>query len=204
MSSRASCREELDYITDYGKEHWVGMSVLTPVAIAEAGKDADFETQLDKLLNLAGDLIDRGVLPGGSRRGGAGFRRLARRQTATPRSAQRRSTCAWLPAGQWRSVLVPRIGTLTAAHGGVATEAGQAKCAPGVSAAAPGRACVATGDQVPRRPTCPCPLVLCGCHTARRFRQCSCPERAGAPPAGVLVEHSPQWFRLRRVEPPVE
>lgn len=64
MSSQPSYRVELDYITDYGKDDWVGMSVLTPVAVAEAGEGADFEMQLDKLLNLAGDLIDRGVVPG--------------------------------------------------------------------------------------------------------------------------------------------
>lgn len=64
MSSQASYREELDYIADYGREDWVGMSALTPVAVADAGKGANFETQLDTLLNLVGDLIDRGVLPG--------------------------------------------------------------------------------------------------------------------------------------------
>lgn len=64
MGSQPGYWEELDYLTDYGTDDWVGMSALTPVAIAEAGQGANFGKQLDELLNLAGDLIDRGVVPG--------------------------------------------------------------------------------------------------------------------------------------------
>lgn len=64
IDNQPSYDQELDYLTEYGSQDWVGMSVLAPVAVAEAGRGATFDAQIEKLLLLVEELIERGIVPG--------------------------------------------------------------------------------------------------------------------------------------------
>ena len=53
-----------DYLLDYAREDWVGLSPVNAVAGAVAGKGATFEELTSAMVAVIGDLIDRGAVPG--------------------------------------------------------------------------------------------------------------------------------------------
>ncbi|NBH10966.1 hypothetical protein [Amycolatopsis sp. SID8362] len=63
-TSNSSYQDDLDYLLDYAREDWVGLSPVTAVAGAVAGKGATFEELTSATLAVIGDLIDRGAVPG--------------------------------------------------------------------------------------------------------------------------------------------
>ncbi|MEV4144325.1 hypothetical protein AB0J40_11685 [Amycolatopsis sp. NPDC049691] len=60
----SSYQEDLDYLLDYAREDWVGLSPVGAVAGALAGKGATFDQLTSALLAVIGDLSDRGAVPG--------------------------------------------------------------------------------------------------------------------------------------------
>jgi hypothetical protein len=56
--------DDVEYLVEYAGEDWVGMSPVTAVASAMAGKGATLDQQISALLTLIGDLMDRGAVPG--------------------------------------------------------------------------------------------------------------------------------------------
>jgi len=65
--------DDVEYLVEYAQDDWVGMSPVTAVASAVAGKGANLEQQISALLTLIGDLMDQGAVPGDLAEGGPGF-----------------------------------------------------------------------------------------------------------------------------------
>jgi hypothetical protein len=59
-----SYQENLDYLIDYAREDWVGLSSVGAVAGAVAGQGATFGRLTSALLGVLGDLHDRGAVLG--------------------------------------------------------------------------------------------------------------------------------------------
>ena len=65
MSDGVSLAEEdFDYILQYAKDDWVGLSVLVAEAGHVLGKGATNEQILEVMLSAISDLIDCGAVPG--------------------------------------------------------------------------------------------------------------------------------------------
>jgi hypothetical protein len=60
----SSYQEDLDYLIDYAREDWVGLSPVGAVAGAVAGKGATFSQLTSAMLAVIGDLHERGAVPG--------------------------------------------------------------------------------------------------------------------------------------------
>jgi len=56
--------EDLRYLVEYGKSEWVGLSSVTAVAGATAGKGATVDDLTAAMMTILGALIDQGVVPG--------------------------------------------------------------------------------------------------------------------------------------------
>src|SRR3981189_2255205 len=63
-TSNSSYQDDLDYLLDYAREDWVGLSPVNAVAGTVAGKGATFEELTSAMVSVIGDLIDRGAVPG--------------------------------------------------------------------------------------------------------------------------------------------
>ncbi|MFJ8010961.1 hypothetical protein [Streptomyces sp. NPDC096339] len=57
-------RRELDYLSQYAHDDWVGFSVISGAVGSLLGRGASFEEQLVLLLRIVGDLYDAGARPG--------------------------------------------------------------------------------------------------------------------------------------------
>jgi hypothetical protein len=60
----SASQADLDYLLDYAREDWLGLSVVTAISGATAGKGATLDTLASTTLSIIGDLIDRGAVPG--------------------------------------------------------------------------------------------------------------------------------------------
>ena len=64
MKTPVEFADDVEYLVEYAQDDWVGMSPVTAVASAMAGKGATLDQQISALLTLIGDLMDRGAVPG--------------------------------------------------------------------------------------------------------------------------------------------
>ncbi|KDN17660.1 hypothetical protein [Amycolatopsis rifamycinica] len=60
----SSYQDDLDYLLDYAREDWGGLSPVGAVAGAMAGQGATLEQLTSAMLAVLGDLHDRGAVPG--------------------------------------------------------------------------------------------------------------------------------------------
>ncbi|MFD7262316.1 hypothetical protein [Streptomyces sp. NPDC059874] len=64
MVNQEAYRRELEYLTQYTHDDWVGFSVVSGAVGSLLGRGASFEEQLALLLRIVGDLYDAGARPG--------------------------------------------------------------------------------------------------------------------------------------------
>lgn len=57
-------RDELEYLTRYAHDDWIGFSVVSGSVGGLLGRGAPFDAQVDLLLRIIGDLYDAGVRAG--------------------------------------------------------------------------------------------------------------------------------------------
>jgi hypothetical protein len=72
--SNSSCQDDLDYLLDYAREDWVGMSAVSAVVGAAATKGATFDELISAMLTVVGELTDCGAVPGDLLEQEPGFR----------------------------------------------------------------------------------------------------------------------------------
>jgi hypothetical protein len=63
-SPHSASQADLDYLVNYAREDWVGLSVVAAISGAAAGKGATLDTLTTAILSIIGSLIDQGAIPG--------------------------------------------------------------------------------------------------------------------------------------------
>jgi hypothetical protein len=63
-TSNSSYQDDMDYLLDYAREDWVGMSPVSAVVGAAAGKGATFDELMSTMLAVVGELLECGAVPG--------------------------------------------------------------------------------------------------------------------------------------------
>ncbi|GAA3125071.1 hypothetical protein [Streptomyces goshikiensis] len=64
MVDEEAYRRELEYLSRYAHDDWLGCSVVSGTVGGLLGRGAPFEEQLALFLRIAGDLYDAGARPG--------------------------------------------------------------------------------------------------------------------------------------------
>src|SRR4051794_12386007 len=64
MVNQDAYRRELEYLSQYAHDDWLGFSVVSGAVGSLLGRGATFEEQLGLLLRIVADLYDAGARPG--------------------------------------------------------------------------------------------------------------------------------------------
>lgn len=59
-----SYQDDFQYLLEYAEDDWMPMSTVSAVAASHTDAQASFDQQTDALVELVGELIDHGALPG--------------------------------------------------------------------------------------------------------------------------------------------
>lgn len=66
-------QDELEYLLDYAREDWVGLTPIEGASVELAPSGASLDESLAAMIKVIGDLIDQGAVPGDLTAGDPGF-----------------------------------------------------------------------------------------------------------------------------------